>query len=192
MTELYLVRHGETEWSRNGQHTSTTELDLTEEGVRQARAVAGALRGLQFGMVLSSPRLRARRTADLAGFTGRYAVDANLAEWNYGDYEGRTSAEIRQQVPDWRIWTGAVPGGESGPQVMSRLQAVVRRVRGSGVPRALCFAHGHSLRVLTLAWLGLDVRQGGHFPLETGTVSVLGTEKETPAILRWNMPPQGR
>lgn len=192
MTELYLVRHGETEWSRSGQHTSVTELDLTETGVRQARAVAELLRGVQFGLVLCSPRLRARRTAELAGFGGRYVIDANLAEWNYGDYEGVTSADIRKTVPSWRIWTHPVPGGELGPQVMSRLQAVVRRVQSSGVERALCFGHGHSLRVLALAWLGLDVSNGGHFPLETATVSVLGMEKETPALLRWNMPPQGR
>lgn len=119
-------------------------------------------------------------------------MDANLAEWNYGDYEGRTTADIRTEAPDWRIWTGSVPGGESGQQVMARMQAVVRRVRGSGVPRALCFAHGHSLRVLTLAWLGLDVRLGAHFPLETATVSVLGEEQGTPAIVRWNVPPPGR
>lgn len=192
MTDLYLVRHGETDWSAQRRHTSTTELDLTDDGVRQARAVAGLLRGLQFQVILSSPRLRARRTAELAGFSGRYAIDANLAEWNYGDYEGKTSADIRQGVAGWRIWTHPVPGGESGAQVMARMAAVVRRVRSSGAPRALCFGHGHSLRVLALAWLGLDVTKGGHFPMETATVSVLGREKETPALLRWNLAPPGR
>lgn len=184
-TELWMVRHGETEWSRSGQHTSVTDLDLTEAGVRQAEALRGRLDPNDFGLVLSSPRLRARRTAEIAGF-GDVEVDENLAEWFYGDYEGRTSAEIRETVPDWRIWTHPVPGGESQADVMARLTRVVRRVRASGVERALVFAHGHSLRVLALAWLEFDISRGQSFPLETATVSVLGREKESPAIVRWN------
>ncbi|NNG18428.1 histidine phosphatase family protein [Naumannella sp. ID2617S] len=188
-TELFLVRHGETEWSRNGRHTGRTDLDLTEAGVRQAEALAPALADRDFGLVLCSPRLRARRTAELAGFGGRFTVDDDLAEWDYGDYEGLTSAQIRERVPDWRIWTHPVAGGESSAEILQRLGRVVERVRRSGAERALCFAHGHSLRVLTLAWLGLGIEHGASFPLETATVSVLGWEKESPAIRRWNLSP---
>ncbi|PFG68082.1 putative phosphoglycerate mutase [Propionibacteriaceae bacterium ES.041] len=186
-TELYLVRHGQTEWSQSGRHTGRTDLDLTAVGAMQASALEPLLRGRDFGLVLSSPRLRARHTADLAGFGGRYEVTEDLAEWDYGDYEGLTSAQIREQVPDWRIWTGAVPGGETAEEVLQRLGRVVDRVRRSGVDRALCFGHGHSLRVLTLAWLGLGIEHGASFPLETASISVLGWEKESPAIRRWNL-----
>lgn len=184
-TELWLVRHGQTEWSRSGQHTSVTDLDLLDDGVRQAEALRDRLDPADFGLVLSSPRRRALRTAELAGFSD-VEVDEDLAEWAYGDYEGRTSAEIREEVPDWRIWTHPVPGGETQAEVMARLARVVRRVRGSGVERALVFGHGHSLRVLALSWLEFDISRGQSFPLETATVSVLGYEKESPAIRRWN------
>ncbi|GAB3623529.1 histidine phosphatase family protein [Mariniluteicoccus endophyticus] len=190
-TQLWLVRHGETEWSRSGQHTSVTDLDLTDEGVRQAEALRDRLDPADFGLVLTSPRLRARRTAEIAGFADA-EVDENLAEWAYGDYEGRTSDEIRRDQPGWRIWTHPVPGGESREDVMARLGRVVRRVRTSGVERALVFAHGHSLRVLALSWLELDISRGASFPLETATVSVLGFEKESPAVLRWNQRMEGR
>lgn len=186
--ELYLVRHGQTEWSQLGRHTGRTDLDLTAVGAMQASSLEPLLRGLDFGLVLSSPRLRARHTADLAGFAGRYQETADLAEWDYGDYEGLTSVQIREQVPDWRIWTGAVPGGETADQVLARLGRVVELVRRSGVDRAICFGHGHALRVLALAWLGLGIEHGASFPLETASVSVLGWEKESPAIRRWNLP----
>lgn len=185
MTELYLVRHGETEWSKSGRHTSVTDLDLTDEGVRQAEAVRPKLAGLDFGLVLCSPRLRARRTAALAGFPGAI-VDENLVEWNYGAYEGRTSDEIRAEVPGWRIWNSPIPGGETKVQVIARLSEVVTRVRSAGVDRALCFAHGHSLRVLALCWLDIDIARGQSFPLQTGSLSIVGYEKESPAIVRWN------
>ncbi|GAB3698563.1 histidine phosphatase family protein [Mariniluteicoccus flavus] len=184
-TQLWLVRHGETEWSRSGQHTSTTDLDLTDDGVRQAEVLRGRLDPGDFGLVLSSPRLRATHTAELAGFTD-VEIDGDLAEWRYGDYEGRTSKEIREDVPDWRIWTHPVPNGETHDEVMDRLTRVVRRVQDSGVERALVFGHGHSLRVLALSWLHFDISRGQSFPLETATVSVLGFEKESPAIIRWN------
>lgn len=180
-----MVRHGETEWSRSGQHTSVTDLDLTDEGVRQAEVLNGRLDPADFGLVLASPRRRARHTAELAGFPDA-EVEENLAEWFYGDYEGRTSQEIREAQPGWRIWTHPVPGGESQTDVMARLTKVVRRVRASGVERALVFGHGHALRVLALAWLEFDISRGQSFPLETATVSVLGHEKESPAIVRWN------
>lgn len=189
MTQLYLVRHGATEWSKNGRHTSVTDLDLLPEGEDQAREVAAKLgrMGLgpdDFGLVLSSPRTRALRTAELAGFAPE--IDENLAEWNYGDYEGVTSKQIREQVPAWRIWTHSMPGGETRTQIINRLTGVVNRVQHSGVERAICFGHGHQSRVLALCWLGIDIARGQSFPLETGSVCVLGHEKESPAIVRWN------
>ncbi len=185
MTLLYLVRHGETEWSRNGRHTSVTDLDLTERGVRQASGLSRRLDPAEFGLVLASPRRRAQRTAQLAGFTDA-RTDDDLAEWFYGDYEGLTSAQIREREPGWRIWFTGCPGGESVDHVRARLTRVVARVRESGVERAICFGHGHALRVLTLAWLDYPVIFGQSFPLDTATISVLGREKESPAVLRWN------
>lgn len=185
MTVLYLVRHGQTEWSRDGRHTSVTDLDLTETGVQQARALSERLDRDDFGLVLSSPRRRARRTAELAGFADA-EVDDDLVEWNYGRYEGLTSHEIRRHDPGWRIWFGGCPDGETDQHVRARLTRVVARVRGSGVDKAICFAHGHALRVLALAWLDFPIIFGQSFPLDVATVSVLGREKESPAVLRWN------
>ncbi len=185
MTELYLVRHGETEWSKAGRHTSVTDVDLTDDGVRQAEALRGTLDPADFQLALCSPRLRARRTAALAGFPDP-VIDGNLAEWFYGDYEGLTSDEIRRQVPHWRIWNSPMPGGETKVAVIARLTEVVERVRRSGVERAICFAHGHSLRVLALCWLDIDIARGQSFPLRTASVSIVGYEKESPAIVRWN------
>jgi broad specificity phosphatase PhoE len=191
MTELYLVRHGETEWSRDGRHTSVTDLPLTEVGEQQARRLLGQLRPTDFQLILSSPRRRARETAELAGFSGPYApqVTEDLVEWYYGDYEGKTTAEINESVPDWTIWTHPVPNGETAAQVADRLDRVVARVRESGVERAICFGHGHALRALTMRWLGFDLSLGGHFPLDTSTVSVLGEEKGLPSLERWNARP---
>ncbi len=191
MTELYVVRHGQTEWSANGRHTSVTDLPLTEHGEQQALALRGHLDPADFSLVLSSPRRRARDTAELAGFTGGHApqLDEDLAEWAYGDYEGLTSAEISEHVPGWTIWTHPVPGGESAEQVATRLDRVVARVRDSGVERAICFGHGHALRALAMRWLGFDLGFGVHFPLDTSTVSVLGEEKGQPALERWNARP---
>jgi broad specificity phosphatase PhoE len=191
MTELYLVRHGETEWSRDGRHTSVTDLPLTEIGEQQARRLFGHLRPQDFQLILSSPRRRARETAELAGFGGAYEpqVTEDLVEWNYGDYEGKTSAEINESVPGWTIWTHPVPLGETAAHVADRLDRVVARVRESGVERAICFGHGHALRALTMRWLGFDLGLGGHFPLDTSTVSVLGEEKGLPSLERWNARP---
>ncbi len=185
MTLLYLVRHGQTEWSRSGQHTSITDLDLTEYGVEQARSLRSRLDPAAFDLVLSSPRLRAQRTAELAGFRD-YEVDADLAEWYYGDFEGLTSAQIREQRPGWRIWFNGCAGGESADEVRARLTRIVARVRASGVERAICFGHGHASRVLALCWLDFPIMFGQSFPLEVGSVSILGREKESAAILRWN------
>ena len=191
MTELYLIRHGETEWSRDGRHTSVTDLALTEVGEQQAKRLLGHLRPEDFQLILSSPRRRARETAELAGFSGPYEpqVSEDLVEWYYGDYEARTSAEINDSVPGWTIWTHQVPNGETGVQVADRLDRVVARVRESGVERAICFGHGHALRALTMRWLGLGLHLGVHFPLDTSTVSVLGEDRGEPALDRWNVQP---
>jgi broad specificity phosphatase PhoE len=191
MTEVYLIRHGETEWSKSGQHTSITDLPLTEQGIKQAESLRGHLNPAEFGLVLSSPRQRAVRTAELAGFTGKYEpqVDDNLVEWAYGDYEGLTSVQIHESAPDWNIFTGLTPQGETHDQVTARLDRVVARVQDSGVERAICFGHGHALRAFTLRWMKFDVSLGVHFPLDTGTVSILGWEKQEPALERWNSRP---
>jgi len=190
-TRLFLVRHGETEWSRSGRHTSITDLPLTETGRQLASALKGHLSPQDFQLILASPRRRACETAELAGFVGQYEpkIDNDLAEWFYGDYEGKTSKEIWETVPGWTIWNGAVPGGETAAQVASRLDRVVARVRESGVDQAICFGHGHALRALTMRWLGFDLTLGVHFPLDTGTVSVLGEDREQPALERWNARP---
>jgi probable phosphoglycerate mutase len=182
--ELWLVRHGQTEWSRSGRHTSVTELPLTDVGEDQARQVRDRLAGEHFDLVLTSPRQRARRTAELAGFPDA-VVDDDLAEWAYGDYEGVTTAQIRETVPDWTVWSPPCPGGETAAQVGARLDRVVARVRESG-GRVLVFGHGHASRVLAARWLGLPPTDGRLFVLDTGTVSVLGHEHDDPATLRWN------
>jgi broad specificity phosphatase PhoE len=181
--ELWVVRHGETEWSRDGRHTSTTDLPLTDVGEDAARELAPRLADVEFDLVLTSPRRRARRTAELAGF-GDAEVDEDLVEWAYGDYEGVTTAEIRESVPGWTVWTHPTPGGESADEVAARLDRVVARTREHD--RALVFAHGHSLRVLTARWLEQSAAEGRFFKLDTSTVSVLGFEREHPALLRWN------
>lgn len=185
MTLLYLVRHGQTDWSVSGRHTSVTDLDLTSFGVEQAGGLRSRLDPADFGLVLCSPRLRARRTAELAGFSD-YEVEDDLVEWDYGDFEGLTSDEIRERWPGWRIWFNGCPGGETAGDVRARLTRVAARVRASGVERAICFGHGHASRVLALCWLDFPIIFGQSFPLEVASVSVLGREKESPAIIRWN------
>ena len=182
--EVWLVRHGETEWSRDHRHTSVSELPLTEVGVRVAGALAPLLADVDFDLVLTSPRQRARRTAELAGFPGAHVED-DLVEWDYGDYEGVTTKEIRRTVPGWTVWTHPTPGGETAEQVTRRIDRVVARARVHG-GRVLLFGHGHALRALTARWLGQPVGEGRLFRLDTATVSVLGYERETPVILRWN------
>ncbi|WP_139978230.1 histidine phosphatase family protein [Nocardioides litoris] len=184
MSELWLVRHGPTEWSKAGRHTSVTDLPLLPEHEDDARALAPRLAGLDPVLVLSSPRQRARRTAELAGFA-EPDVDDDLAEWAYGEYEGVTTVDIREDRPGWSIWTDGCPGGESPEEVGARLDRVVARARDAVGP-VLAFAHGHSLRVLAARWLGLPAADGRHFVLDTATVSVLGDDRGEPAVLRWN------
>lgn len=183
-SELWLVRHGQTEWSRDHRHTSTTDLQLLPEGERVAHGLAARLSDIDFGLVLTSPRLRSRRTAELAGRPDA-EVDDDLAEWAYGDYEGLTTDEIRRTVPGWTVWTHPCPGGESAADLQQRLDRVVARV-GAVPGRTLVFAHGHSLRVLAARWLGLPATDGRLFRLDTATLSILGHERENAVVLRWN------
>ena len=182
--EVWLVRHGETEWSRDGKHTSHTDLDLTDDGVRVARGLRDRLAGTSFDLVLTSPLQRARRTAELAGFPDA-EPEPDLAEWDYGDYEGLTTEEIRESVPGWTIWTDGARAGETAEAVTARLDRVVTRLMDRP-GRCLLFGHGHCLRALAARWLELPVTDGARLYLQTATVSVLGFERETPVLLKWN------
>jgi probable phosphoglycerate mutase len=182
--EIWLVRHGETEWSANGRHTSTTELDLTERGIEVARALRQRLADKSFDLVLTSPRRRARVTAELAGFPDAQ-VDEDLVEWAYGDFEGITTPEIRKRVPGWTVWTHPTPGGETAAQVTERLDRVVERLHADD-RTILVFGHGHAIRALTARWIEQPVSEGRFFFLDTATVSVLGYDRGNPVILRWN------
>ena len=182
--ELWVIRHGETEWSRDGRHTSHTELDLTPEGVEVARRLAERLAGVHFDAVLTSPRLRARRTAELAGYAEAEVVE-ELTEWHYGDYEGITTPQIREHIPGWTVWSHPCPGGETAEEVSARMDRVVERVRAHR-GRVLAFSHGHASRALAARWLGQPVQEGRLFSLATATISVLGHERESPVVARWN------
>ena len=185
--DLWCVRHGETEWARLGRHTGRTDVPLTDLGRDQARALGRRLAGHPFALVLTSPLSRAHETATLAGFGAVVQPDPDLMEWDYGSLEGRETAEIRDAYPGWTIWRGPWPGGETIEQVAARADRVVARVRAGDVPGdALVFAHGHLLRVLAARWLGLAPTAGGHFALDTATISVLGWERGTPVVRAWN------
>jgi broad specificity phosphatase PhoE len=184
--EIYLVRHGETEWSLSGQHTGKTDIPLTAAGERGAQAAGRALAGLEFTLVLSSPLSRAVETCRLAGFGDRAQLRDDLVEWDYGDYDGRTTADIRKDRPGWALWRDGVPGGETADQVGARADRVIAEAVAAG-GRTLMFAHGHILRVLTARWLGLDADGGRLFVLEPATISILGYERETRVIRRWNV-----
>ncbi|RIQ14363.1 histidine phosphatase family protein [Jiangella rhizosphaerae] len=184
--EIWLVRHGQTEWSRDGKHTSSTDLPLTPDGERAARSLAPKLADAAFDLVLSSPRRRARVTAQLAGFAPE--IDDDLREWDYGEYEGITTPQIRETDPGWSLWTDGAPGGERPEDVEARVDRLIERLRSAPGERVLVFAHGHILRVVAARWTGWPVAAGGHLRLDTATVSVLGWERETPAIHRWNAP----
>jgi broad specificity phosphatase PhoE len=183
--QLWLARHGETEWSRLGRHTGRTDMPLTEVGRAQARRLAEALAGRPYGVVLTSPLSRAADTARLAGFGEILEVDDDLAEWDYGDLEGLRTPEIRERFPDWTIWRGPWPGAESIDDVAARTDRVIERARAVDGD-VLVFAHGHLLRILAARWLGLPPASGGMFALGTATVSVLGWERGAPVVERWN------
>jgi broad specificity phosphatase PhoE len=184
MGDVWLVRHGQTEWSRDGRHTGSTDVPLTTDGEAAARELEPRLAGESFALVLTSPRERARRTAELAGFPDA-EVDEDLVEWDYGDYEGVTTEEIRTTVPGWTVWTHPSPGGETAEEVGARLDRVVARCHEASGD-VLLVGHGHALRALAARWLGLAVVDGRLLTLDTGTVSVLGHEREHAAVIRWN------
>ena len=186
--QTWLVRHGETEWSRDGRHTGLTDIPLTDLGRDQAKALGGRLAAHRFALVLTSPRMRATETARLAGFGEVAVVDPDLAEWDYGQLEGRRSTEIAAEFPGWTIWDGPWPAGETIDQVSTRADRVVRRCRADVPGDALLFGHGHLLRVLAARWLGLPARSGSLFGLSTATISVLGWEHERPVVEAWNLP----
>jgi len=207
-TELWLVRHGETEWSASGRHTSRTDISLTEHGREMAAKVGEFMAGTKFAAVLRSPMARARETCAIAGFGDVAVVDDGLKEWDYGVYEGRTSAEIQAEIPGWSVWKDPIVGGETAEQVGARADGVIARALSSAfsgptsqnrdvghpvgeaatgdVARVALFAHAHILRILAARWVGLEARGGWLFALGTGSVSVLGWERDSRVIQRWN------
>lgn len=187
--EIWLIRHGETEWTLSGAHTGRTDIPLTAAGERHAGEIGRYLAGRPFALVLTSPLQRARETCRLAGYGGVALTEPDLREWDYGVYEGRTSAQIQESVPGWTIWTSPVPQGETIQQVAARASCVIERASRAAGDVAL-FAHGHLLRVLTACWLGLPPGAGRLFALGTASLSVLGHERETRVIARWNVAAQ--
>jgi broad specificity phosphatase PhoE len=184
-SRIFIIRHGETEWSKNGRHTGRTDVPLTEDGRRQASALVAKLRENRFSLVLCSPLRRARETCELAGFGDVAEICPDLQEWDYGDYEGLTTVEIRARNPEWNLWRDGCPGGETPEQVGARADRVLARLRPASGD-ALAFAHGHLLRVLTARWLQMPAAAGARFALAPGAISVLGYERETEVIERWN------
>ncbi|HLJ91269.1 MAG TPA: histidine phosphatase family protein [Candidatus Angelobacter sp.] len=190
--EIWLIRHGETEWTLSGAHTGKTDIPLTDAGRSRAKAVGGFLTGRRFGMVLSSPLKRALDTCRLAGYGDVVETDPMLCEWDYGDYEGRTTLDIRKTRPGWFLWTAGVPNGESLEEVGTRADRVIERANSisqSSTSTVALFAHGHILRILAARWLGLPADAGRLLSLGTGTVSVLGYERDVRVITRWNVDP---
>jgi broad specificity phosphatase PhoE len=183
--EIVLVRHGETEWSSSGRHTSYSDIPLTDRGREEAAALAARLMGRGFRLVLSSPRERALDTCAFAGLGDRVEICDDLSEWNYGDYEGRTSLDIREEVPDWTIFTHGAPGGETIEDVAGRADQVIARAAEAGGDVA-CFSHGHFLRVLGARWIGLDGIEGRLLGLDVATISVLGYERTQRVLRSWN------
>jgi broad specificity phosphatase PhoE len=185
VSEVVLVRHGETEWSRSMQHTGITDLPLLPEGEAQALEVTPRLAEREFALVLTSPMQRARRTAELAGYGGRAEIDDDLRERNYGEYEGRTTKEIRVERPGWDVWRDDCPGGETLDQLAARADRVIERALAADGD-ALLFAHSHLLRCLGARWIGLPPDGGGKLVLGTATLSVLGFERERRVLRAWN------
>lgn len=189
-TEIWLVRHGETEWSLSGAHTSVTDISLTEHGRQRAVELREFLNGKKFNAVLTSPMQRARETCEIAGYGDVAQVEENLREWNYGESEGKTTKEMREKYgkPDWSVWTNPIIGGEAVERVGERADAVIERALAAmpeGGAVAL-FAHAHILRILAARWIGLPAVGGKLFALGTGSVSVLGFERETRVVAKWN------
>ncbi|HTF66577.1 MAG TPA: histidine phosphatase family protein, partial [Edaphobacter sp.] len=187
-TELWLIRHGETEWSLSGQHTSRTDIPLTDHGRRRAEELRDYLKGTSFNAVFVSPMQRARETCNIAGFGSQAVIDDGLKEWDYGIYEGKTTAQIRAEVPDWSVWKDPIIDGESAEHVGERADGVIAQSLAASPAggKVALFAHAHILRILAARWLKLAATQGSLFVLGTGSVSVLGWERETRVIASWN------
>lgn len=186
MSEIVVVRHGETEWSAASRHTGRTDIPLTPNGEERARALGPMLAARDYALVLCSPLLRARQTCELAGFGDVAELCPELHEWDYGEYEGLTTPQIRETNPGWNLWRDGCPGGEQPSQVGRRGDVVLERLRGAGGD-TLAFAHGHILRVVTARWLGMDAAAGARFALRAGGVGNLGFERETEVLTGWNM-----
>jgi broad specificity phosphatase PhoE len=182
--ELWLIRHGETEWSRTRRHTGRSDLPLTAAGEQAAQALASRVDGVAFDLVLASPLIRARRTAELAGLTPE--LEPLAMEWNYGEYEGITTAQIQETRPGWSVWSDSVPGGESLAEVAERADAVVAKVRAAATTRAVLVAHAHFLRILAARWIEQEPHLASRFSLEVATISVLGWDRGVPVIDQWN------
>ena len=183
--QVVLVRHAETEWSRNGRHTGLTDLPLTERGREVARGLAPRLQSRRFALVLTSPSLRARETCELCGLGDDAVVCEDLHEWDYGDYEGLTTAQIHEQRPDWSLWRDGCPNGETVAMVGARADAVIERMH-SGAGDVAAFSHGHMLRVLGARWIELQPQHGASLMLATGALSVLGHEHGQQALASWS------
>jgi broad specificity phosphatase PhoE len=183
--EVVLVRHGETEWSANGRHTSHTDLPLTDSGRARAKSLAPELASREFALVLCSPLLRARETCSLAGFGDAAVLCDDLHEWDYGDYEGLTTPEIRVDRPDWLLWRDGCPGGESPSEVQARADRVLDRARAAAGD-VILFAHGHILRVVAARWVAQPAAFGARLALRAGAVSTLGYERDTEVLGEWN------
>ena len=184
---VFLIRHGETEWSLSGQHTGITDIPLTENGRTMPRLLAPILAKVTFARIFTSPLKRARETCELAGLGERAEIDHDLVEWNYGDYEGLTTNEIHAKTPGWMLFRDGCPGGDGPEDVARRVDSVIGRVRAVEGDVAL-FAHGHVFRVFVARWIGLQATAGCHFVLDTATVGVLSYYRDVPAIKRWNAP----
>lgn len=187
--EIFVVRHGETEWSATGKHTSATDLSLTDEGRRRAALLRPVLAKRSFSLVLSSPLRRARETCELAGFADAAVESDDLREWAYGEYEGMTTPEIKRQDPGWNLWRDGCPGGESPEAVGARADRALERLR-SAEGDAIAFAHGHILRVVAARWIGMEVAAGARLALTAGAIGVFGFERETEVLARWNFVPE--
>jgi len=188
-TQLWLIRHGETEWSLSGAHTGRTDLPLTANGEKKAEDIGRYLKGREFSAVLVSPLQRARETCRLAGYSASAVIEENLREWDYGEYEGRSTSDIRNDRPGWNLWEDGVPNGETVEQVADRARRVMNRALFEGKNKngdCALFAHGHILRILTACWLNLPANAGRLFGLDTATVSILGWERDTRVIRLWN------
>lgn len=185
--KVFAIRHGETAWSLSGEHTGTTDIPLTDNGRRLAEHLRPVLAKESFALVLVSPMQRARETCALAGFGDRAIVEPDLMEWNYGEYEGITTAQIHRTRPGWQVFNDGAPGGETPEQIGARVDHVIARVRAAPGDVAL-FAHGHVLRVLVARWIGLPAGSGQHFLLDTGTLCILGDYRGVPAVQVWNGP----